>query len=651
MCGIAGIVGAINDRNQNALRRMTAALTHRGPDRAGFWTSEPDHDGHGCLLGHRRLSILDLTAAADQPMSTSVADRSYTMVFNGEIYNFKTLRTDLEARGECLRSSGDTAVLLRLLALEGTSAVIKLRGMFAFGFWDAAARQLVLARDPLGIKPLYVCRNSDPRGDWSVLFSSEVRSLLAAGLSGKPRLDPRAVASMLWNGFVAGPNTAVEGIEMMRPGEVRIVERRRTGLTTDTRQTHTRRRVEGPQTSIEAVRAALEESVRLHTVSDVPLGVFLSGGVDSSVVANLARRVGAGPVHTFTLAFEEEAFNEGPASRAIARAIGTDHREIVLTEQEFVRSLDRSLAALDQPTFDGLNSYYISRAVREAGVTVALLGTGGDELFGGYSTFQVLPRMEAWARRLRPVPMGLKLMAARAAAAVATGRGRGSAIPQTRWAKLPDMIRCDGDWLGLYQHAYALFLPEFQERLLANRDIAVGMHHGLGPELQAELRRDIAGRSSLDTISALEQRLYLTERLLRDTDAASMAVSLETRLPLVDRAVLDVVERLPDNVRFSPVGRKQLLRTVGLDGIDPALFEHPKQGFVLPFDTWIRRSLGAAMDDTMRDERLARAVGLDSATVVKLWQAYQQGAPGLYWNRVWAIYVLMNWCLRHDVVL
>jgi asparagine synthase (glutamine-hydrolysing) len=651
MCGIAGIVGALNERNREALKRMTYALAHRGPDGAGFWTSEPDQDGHGCLLGHRRLSILDLTAAADQPMSTSVANRSCTLVFNGEIYNFKTLRRDLEARGQRLKSSGDTAVLLRLLALEGASAVAKLRGMFAFGLWDAAERQLVLARDPLGIKPLYVCTNPDPRGDWSVLFSSEVRSLLAAGLAGRPRLDPRAVASMLWNGFVVGPNTAVDGIEIMRPGEVRVVERGRTGVTTVKRRPDTPPRAEGPPTSVVAVRAALEESVRLHIASDVPLGVFLSGGIDSSAVANLARRFVSGPLQTFTLAFEQEEFNEARASRAIANAIGTDHKEVVLTEQAFLCSLDQSLAALDQPTFDGLNSYFISRAVREAGVTVALLGTGGDELFGGYSTFRILPRMQAWARRLRRVPMGFKLTAARAAAAIATGRGRRSTMPQTGWAKLPDMMSCDGDWLGLYQHACALFLPEFQDRLLVDRHIAFGTHNGLTPELEAELHRHIEGRSRLDTISALEQRLYLGERLLRDTDAASMAVSLETRLPLVDRAVLDTVERLPDAVRFVPVGRKQILRTVGLDGIDPALFEHPKRGFVMPFDTWMRRSLGAVMDETMRDERLACSVGLDGATVAHVWEAYRQGTSGLYWSRVWAIFVFMNWCLRHDVAL
>jgi len=264
------------------------------------------------------------------------------------------------------------------------------------------------------------------------------------------------------------------------------------------------------------------------------------------------------------LAFEEEEFSEARASRAIASAIGTDHREIVLTEQEFTASLNHALGAIDQPTFDGVNAYFVARAVRAAGITVALLGTGGDELFGGYSTFRVLPRMQAWARRLRRVPMGLKLTAARAVAGISRGPRNRLTKPQTRWAKLPDMIGCDGDWLGLYQHAYALFLPTFQDRLMVNPDVAHGMRNGLAPELDAELRRDIAGRSSLDTVSALEQRLYLAERLLRDTDAASMAVSLETRLPLVDRAVVETVERLPDAARFAPVGRKQILRTAGL---------------------------------------------------------------------------------------
>ena len=650
MCGIAGIVGGVTDCNRAALARMTEAIAHRGPDSVGYWSSPPDARGRGCLIGHRRLSIIDLSTAADQPMTDETGGVRRTLVFNGEIYNFRDLRRDLEQRGQTFVSSGDTAVMLRLLALDGPDAVRKLRGMFAFALWDEAARHLVLARDPLGIKPLYICHNPDPHGAWSLLFASEVRAILASGLLGRPRLDPRALASVLWNGFVAGPNTAVAGIESIRPGEVRVVN---LGGVTVRRERywHIPHPQPGVRTSVAELRDVVRDSVKRHLIADVPLGIFLSGGIDSSAVANLAQRASDRPVHTFTLAFEEEQYNEGQFSRAIAAAIGTAHREIVLTERQFASALDTAVDTLDQPTFDGLNSYYISKAVREAGLTVALVGTGGDELFGGYSSFRVLPTMHRWAQRTRLVPGAAKQLGAQLVTAVLSGRGDPNMPPQTRWAKFPDMMRAGGDLLKSYQLAYALFLPEFQGRMLMNGHGEEALQYGVSRDLLADLSEEIADRTPLSTVSVLEQRLFLGERLLRDTDAASMAVSLETRLPLVDSVVAETVVALDDEVRYSPVGRKQLLRTVGLEGLDPALFERPKRGFVLPFDTWIRRSLGSAMNDTMRDPSAVRDLGLNSEAVAHLWTAFQGGAPGLYWSRVWAVYALIRWCHRHGASL
>ncbi len=650
MCGIAGIVGSVTDRNREALTRMTRALAHRGPDGEGFWTSPVDARGHGCLLGHRRLAIIDLSRAADQPMTDVVRGQAQTVVFNGEIYNFRALRRDLEGRGEEFASSGDTAVLLRLLALEGPDAASKLRGMFAFALWDGGERRLVLARDPLGIKPLYVCRNPDADGEWALLFASELRAILASRLLGRPRLDPRALASMVWNGFVAGPNTVVSGIELLPPGEARVVAA--DGNTVLARRFwRVGPLADQPVAGEDEVRATIEDSVTAHLVSDVPLGIFLSGGIDSGAVANLAQQASAAPVQTFTLAFEEEQFDEGRFSRHIAKAIGTQHREIVLTEQQFSSTLETAIDTLDQPTFDGLNSYYISKAVRDAGLKVALVGTGGDELFGGYQSFRTVPTLQRWTRRSRWLPEWAKQFGASCVSRVLSGPPGTATPPQTRWAKLPDMVRSGDDLIASYQYAYALFLPAFQQRLLLNPDAAEGMTYGLTEGLAHELAAEIAGRSAMASVSILEHRLFLGERLLRDTDAASMAVSLETRLPLVDHVVNDAVTRMPDHPRYAPVGRKQVLRRIGLKGLDPSLFERPKVGFVLPFDRWIRRSLGTAIDDTMRDTSLARDVGLNGDVVAGLWSAYQAGAPGLYWSRVWALYVLIRWCHRHGVLV
>ena len=645
MCGIAGLIGQLRPDHRSALDRMNAALAHRGPDGMGVWESRPDADGFGCLLGHRRLAILDLSHAADQPMVDTTGGVTRVVVFNGEIYNFKDLRAELERSGEHFTSSGDTAVMLRLLARDGPAAVARLRGMFAFALWDEQARRLHLGRDPLGIKPLYVYRNPDPHGEWSLVFASEVRAILASGLVRSPRLDRRAVASILWNGFVAGPVTAVDGIEPVGPGERWTCDR--THAPARTRYWSIPRPDGHPPADLEELRAVVRDSVARHLISDVPVGVFLSGGIDSSAVAALAKQASDAPVHTFTLSFDEAEYDEGGVAGAVAAAIGTVHRDIRLTEHDFASALDTAIDTLDQPTFDGLNSYYISRAVREAGLTVALVGSGGDELFGGYPTFSAVPTLQRWARRTAVVPEALRVAGARLVSRLLAGAGTGTP-PQTRWAKLPDMTRAGADLLALYQLSYALFLPAFQQDLLGG-PVGGGMRAGLPEELARHLDDETRGRSPVAAIAALEQRLFLGERLLRDTDAASMAVSLETRLPLVDSVVVETVNRLPDAARFEPLGRKAMLRRVGLDGLDPALFERPKRGFVLPFDRWIRRSLGTSMDGTMRDPAAAAAVGLDGATVSRLWQAFQDGAPGLYWSRVWVLYVLMRWCQRHGV--
>jgi asparagine synthase (glutamine-hydrolysing) len=650
MCGIAGIVGRVTDPQRAALRAMAASMQHRGPDAGGFWESEADADGRGCLLAFRRLAILDLSAAADQPMTDPVGGQ--TMVFNGEIYNYVALRDELRQDGERFDSSGDTAVMLRLLARQGADACARLRGMFAFALWDPEQRTLSVARDPHGIKPLYVCQNPDPDGDWSLVFASELRSILASGLLGPPRLDPAAVASVVWNGFVMGPGTAVAGVSSLLPGGLQVYDRQgRLERTTTFWTAPVPDRTAPPSAPAQVtgdLQEALADSVRLHLAADVPLGVFLSGGVDSGVIANLAQQ--AQPdrrVQTFTLAFEEAELSEGDAARAIADAIGTEHQEILLTESAFVDGLEGAIDTLDQPTFDGLNSYYMAKAVREAGLTVALAGTGGDELFGGYETFRYLPSLLTWSARGERVPAGVKRSVAKAVRAARQRGAAGSVPPQSKWAKLPAMVDAGADILALYQLSYALFLPEFQQELLAGPVLPLG----LNPEMRERLMRETAGRRPLDAVGALEQRCFLGERLLRDSDAASMAVSLELRVPLVDQVVTEHVGGMPERARFDPVGQKEALRAAGLQGLDPGLFDRPKQGFQLPFDRWIRENLGTTMDETMRDGSAAAAVGLDGAVVARLWDGFQGGAPGIYWSRVWAVYVLIRWCQAHGVYL
>ncbi|MGC2774794.1 MAG: asparagine synthase (glutamine-hydrolyzing) [Bradyrhizobium sp.] len=644
MCGIAGIIGRVDDDNHAALQRMNDAMLHRGPDAGGTWASAPDERGWGALLAHRRLAILDLSPAGAQPMTDPVT--GHVIVFNGEIYNFADLRQRLIAEGQQFNSTGDTAVMLRALGLHGPEAVPWLRGMFAFACWDPKQRRLLLARDPLGIKPLYVARAAHPDAGWSLAFASELRALLASGLLGKPQLNPQAVASGVWNGFVVGPGTAVKGVELLPSGHLTAFDGVGNTIRDEDFWSIPGHAPE-PTMDEEELAAVLEEGLRLHLASDVPLAVFLSSGIDSSVMANLAQRAAKSPIHTFTLAFEEQELNEGPIARRIAAAIGTQHHEVVLTEQHFVDNLDAALDSLDQPTFDGLNSYYMSHAIRGAGFTVALSGTGGDELFGGYTSFRDLPVLQQWSERTAWVPAGLKVAAATLASRMLSPSGRAVAS-QTRWAKLPDMVRRGDDLLALYQMAYALFLPGFQRELLAP-DLVDALSDGLPAAMRAKITAETRARTPLSAISVMEQRLFLGERLLRDNDVASMAASLEQRVPLVDQVLFESVDRLPDQVRYQPPRSKAMLRRIGLRGLDPTLFDRPKSGFVLPLDRWIRRGLQDAMDQTLRDPQAIAPVGLDPAAVERLWRAFLDGAPGLYWSRVWSVYVFVRWCHRHRV--
>jgi asparagine synthase (glutamine-hydrolysing) len=644
MCGIAGIIGRLDEPNHAALERMSGAMVHRGPDDSGTWVSTPDSRGWGALLGFRRLSILDLSPAGAQPMVDPVT--GHVVVFNGEIYNYVDLRRRLVAEGQELRSTGDTAVMLRALGLHGLGAVSWLRGMFAFACWDPKERRLLLARDPLGIKPLYLARSSGPHGDWSLAFASELRALLASGLLGTPHLDPQAVASSVWNGFVVGPSTAINGVELLWPGHLVEFD----GAGEELRQRdfwNIPDRTPDPIMGEDGLAATLEEGLKLHLASDVPLAILLSGGVDSSAVANLAQRAARSPIHTFTLAFEEHELNEGPIARRIAAAIGTEHHEVVLTEGHFVENLEAALDSLDQPTFDGLNAYYMSRAIRAAGFTVALSGTGGDELFGGYTSYRDLPVLHRWSRRAGWMPRSLRVAAAELASRLLCHSGN-TMPPQTRWAKLPDMVRCGHDLLALYQLAYALFLPEFQHELLAP-GFAEALADGLPLAMRQRLRAETRDRAPLSAISVMEQRLFLGERLLRDNDVAAMASSLEQRVPLVDQVLFESVDRLPEQVRYRPLGQKAMLRRIGLRSLDPALFDRPKSGFVLPFDRWIRRGLKDSMDRILRDPQAIAPVGLDPPAVERLWRAFLDGAPGMYWSRVWSVYVFIRWCHRNRV--
>jgi asparagine synthase (glutamine-hydrolysing) len=638
MCGIAGVIGAIDPTFEAMVRAMMDAEHHRGPDDSGFFASE---NSPGVMFGFRRLAILDLSSDGHQPMLDEA--RRNVIVFNGEIYNFAELRRELEGLGETFRSKSDTEVLLKAYGRWGDSVVHRLRGMYAFAIYDASKREVLLVRDRLGIKPLYYAE-VEVSGKKVLAFASELRALLATGLFAR-RIDPQGLATYLYNGFAVGPCTLVRGISLLGPGALMRVRLDAPAVRPETYWSLRAPPVRAETEAVDLLRSELETAARQHLVSDVPLGVFLSGGVDSSAIAALAVRAGSGRVKTFHIGFDEAAYDESRYARSVAESLGTEHTELRLTQARFRDQLDDALAGLDQPTFDAINTYFVSRVVREAGITVALAGTGGDELFGGYRSFRDLPksRTPAWAARLLPEPALAGL--GRGVARLKLG-AFGEVPPQTRWGKLGDLLATGGDLVGLYQVAYGLYTREFLRELALERASAP---HGLPAARAAELAALCRDRSSLSAIGALELSLFIGERLLRDSDAASMAVSLELRVPLLDHAVVEAAQAVPDSARFQPLGKKQLLKTLALGDLDPAIFDRPKSGFVVPIEVWAKDQLAREIEAAFQDRTLVEGSGLCQPALLKLWRAFSAGAPGIYWSRIWAPYVLVRWCKQHGI--
>ncbi len=659
MCGIAGAVGALSqtaagamqnrDVLRNCVQRISDSLRHRGPDGAGLWAAP----SNPVVFGHRRLAILDLSEAGAQPMID--ADSGCAITYNGEIYNFSDLRSELEALGEKFHSTSDTEIVLKAYKRWGLAVVPRLRGIFAMAIWDPRQNSVHLIRDQLGIKPLYWTTVRDSTlGQEVLLFASEVGGLLASGVVER-HLDPAGIASYLCQGFVVGPTTIVQGVSLLPAATVLSIAPGKGGQGANS---HTLQCYWKPPsssvrpTTAEELRVELANTARMQLVSDAPLGIFLSGGIDSSAVAALASEAQPGAVHTFTIGFDEAGLDESRYAAAVATAIGSRHTNVTLREEDFLRQLPDALSSIDQPTFDALNTYFVSRAAREAGMTVALAGTGGDELFGGYPSFVELPKMlraGAWV----PRPLAAAISGANRMGAGVLWNLLGQAPPQTRWGKIADVACAAHDLLGLYQTSYALFTRETQSRLAAARVKAAqgSQDFGLPAEVAHSWRARTQGSELLHAISLLELSSFIGERLLRDTDAASMAASLEVRVPLLDHILWEKVAGVDPVRRFSPAGKKRLLRDLALSRLDPSLFDRPKSGFVLPIGKWARRRLQPEMDRLLSDTTLVSRVGLEPKAVKTLWRSYVAGKPGMYWSRVWSIYVLLSWSQKHDMSL
>ena len=613
MCGIAGVVGyrAAGRTDERELLALRDAEAHRGPDDAGVWLSEDGRVG----LGHRRLSIIDLSPLGHQPMAS--ADGRYQLVYNGEIYNFEALRAELEDCGHEFRSSSDTEVILHGYREWGLGVLDRLGGMFAFAIHDCEERTTLLARDPLGIKPLYFADDGS-----RLLFASEIQALRQVTDDGG--VDPEGLAGYLLWGSIAPPRTLYRRIRALPCGSWLRVEHEAVGeATAYFRLEEAFGRAEermGPEEAAEALRAALADSARRHLVADVPVGCFLSGGVDSSALVGLLSGAHGAALRTVTLGFDVADLDESALAAQAARLYGSDHREIPIRIDDIRERLPDAIRALDQPSVDGINTYFVCEAAVRAGLKVAVSGVGGDELLGGYATFERVPRL----RRVHSAVSSIPLLGS----ALAPGAKLLGAVPSSRWAsKLSLALAYGADDAGAYfaqrgiyspREARALLVPELADAVEACDPVAA-------------LRRRVAldDLPEDERVSALEFRQYLQVQLLRDTDAVSMRHSLEVRTPLVDRELLLAAARVPAALRRAGPAKRHL-RNAPTPPVPRALWDRPKQGFTLPFDRWLRTG-GIPI-------RLPEHPWLRPDAVQRVARDFEAGR--LHFSRLWLLLVL-----------
>lgn len=592
MCGIAGLLthSPTPYPLDRPIRAMQSALRHRGPDDAGIYQSTDLQ----AALAHTRLAILDLSEAGHQPMASP--DRRYWITFNGEIYNFLELRQQLQAQGERFASQTDTEVILKLYQRHGPDCLHHLRGMFAFALWDDQEKTCFLARDPLGIKPLYYCQVGLNFG-----FASELRALLKANLTA-PDLSSAGLYGYLRTGSVPAPHTLIEGVWCLPPGhwlqwhQGQVTQHRYWQIQFEA----------NPELVAEApdlLRQALLDSVRCHYLSDVPVGVFLSGGIDSTAIVALSRQVYQGPLNTYSISFADPTWDEGPIAARVAQTFDTHHTDYPMTAAEARRWFPQFLEAVDQPSIDGFNSFCVAQVARDHGQKVVLSGLGGDELFAGYPSFTALPKLMHWGQ----YGAGLRPLVRAAAPSLAR-------LPSLKLRRLLDFSQQSNCLTSAYYSLRSNF--SHQEALALLR------HHLPDAPPPALPEPDLGPQPSLaDRISALEMNRYMANQLLRDSDVMTMAWGLELRVPLVDRVLLETIAAIPSQARLAP-GKQLLIKAV--PEIPDWVINRPKRGFRFPFDQWLTADWSSPGGEAM-------------AANCPAWIPLQP------WYRRWSLIMLHHW--------
>ena len=629
MCGINGIYG-LQDQEiaKQKVAAMNTCMRHRGPDDEGVYNDEK------ITLGHRRLSIIDLSAAGHQPMQSY--DGRYQLVYNGELYNYKELKFELQrvekGSGQAayfFQTNTDTEVIIAAYARWGADCVKRFNGMFAFGIWDTKDQELFIARDRLGIKPMYYFFTNGV-----FAFSSEIRSLLASGIIRK-KLDENSLVDYLRYQTVHAPNTIIKGIKMLLPGH--FVEIKHDKPVIKSYWSLSKNISEGSKGKsyeevCKDVNILLTKAVERRLIADVPFGAFLSGGIDSSAIVGLMSKVSADQIKTFSITFDESEFSEAKYAQLIAKKFNTDHHEIRLKPADFINELPNALKAMDHPSGDGPNTYIVSKATRNAGITMALSGLGGDELFAGYDVFKRSLDLtkRSW---LNAVPQFMR---------AAGGSVLQKAKPGVASQKIGELLKQD-------KINFNTFYP-LSRQVLMDKEIQNIIDL---PELPANAVSEIISQqtvsqkqSAITKVSIAEISTYMQNVLLRDTDQMSMASALEVRVPFIDYTLVEYVLGVPDKYKSTASPKKLLVDALG-DLLPPEIVNRPKMGFTFPWKNWMKNELKAFCEQKMI--ALSKRRLFNEKGVMKLWKDFLDDHPKVTWSRVWYLVVLENWLEENNI--
>lgn len=639
MCGIAGIIGHRSFVQEPILETMAKGLAHRGPDDEGVEVIQVDVEKNCCLgLAHRRLSIIDLSKTGHQPMCNE--DGTIWITYNGEIYNFMEIRDALKIKGYKFKSNSDTEVVVCAYEEWGLECLQQFQGMFAFAIWDQKKKLLFLAVDRFGIKPLYFHKSRKEL----FLFSSEVRALLDSGLTEK-KIEPMAVDSFLSYGAVQAPLTLIKEVYSLLPAhylaynfqtcEMNIVQYWSPSDNLSNKP------LNDEAETIEKLRGILQNTIKKHLVSDVPVGLFLSGGIDSSAIVAIANTFAEGSLHSFSVTFSESAFSEGKYSQLIADRYCKNHTEIKLSAEDLLSFLPLAIKAMDQPTINGINTYAISKVVRKNGIKVVLSGQGGDEVFGGYPTFRRIPIIKGIYNLVKPLPFSMRKTIGHTIDIL----GRRGMIG----SKLSQILESDGDTLSLYLILRQLFSAKAR-KYLTGKNYGGKLANGIPLQVVQSLTKEMKELdNTFSEVSILELRLYLSNMLLRDGDFMSMAHGLEVRVPFLDHEIVEFVFNVSSRVKLRNNLPKPLLVKAMGELLPKEVYSRPKMGFTFPWEVWLKNQLHAQMEDLIYGCPENSEIGLNMKNCQYLWKMFLQDSSGVTWARVWAIYVLLCWCRENGI--